>query len=123
MAGARESAGHLVPTYARAISTRSAFSASMKISEKVGKGWMVSRRIFERNTSPDGQRRLLQPLARLRAERIGAGQPLTVAEQGQEAVGLGVGTRVGLHLRHHDIAAVPLNRASTAPTAAAWGSV
>ncbi|HET6774236.1 MAG TPA: hypothetical protein VFH36_13050 [Acidimicrobiales bacterium] len=42
----------------------------------------------------------MEPLARLGAERIGAGQPLAVAEQGQEAVGLGVRTCVGGRLGH-----------------------
>ncbi len=48
----------------------------------------------------DRQRRLLQPLPGLRPERVGAGQPLAVAEQGQESVGLGVVVRVGGGLRH-----------------------
>ena len=39
----------------------------------------------ERHAGADGQRGLLQPLAGLGAERVGAGQPLAVAQQGQEA--------------------------------------
>ena len=54
----------------------------------------------ERDVRADGQRRLLQPLARLRPDRVGAGQPLAVAEQGQEPGGLGVGVRVGGGLGH-----------------------
>ena len=53
----------------------------------------------ERDAGADRERRLLQPLARLRAERVGAGQRLAVAEQRQEAVALGVGARVRLGLR------------------------
>ena len=53
----------------------------------------------ERHLGADRQRRLLQPLAGLGAERVGAGQALAVAEQGEEAVGLGVGVRVGRGLR------------------------
>ena len=49
----------------------------------------------ERDAGADRQRGLLQPLAGLGAERVRAGQPLAVAEQGQVAVGLGVGARVG----------------------------
>ena len=49
----------------------------------------------ERDAGADGEGGLLQPLAGLGSERVGAGQPLAVAEQGQEAVGLGVGPRVG----------------------------
>src|SRR5262249_53230224 len=37
---------------------------------------------------------LLQPFARLRAERVGAGESLAVAEQRKETVALGVGARL-----------------------------
>ena len=53
----------------------------------------------ERDVGADRQRGLLQPLARLGAERVGAGQPLAVAEERQEAVALGVRARVGGGLR------------------------
>ncbi len=53
----------------------------------------------ERDVGADRERRLLQPLAGLGPERVGAGQPLAVAEQRQEAVRLGVGVRVGGGLR------------------------
>ena len=53
----------------------------------------------ERDVGADRERGLLQPLARLGAERVGAGQPLAVAEERQEAVALGVGARVGGGLR------------------------
>ena len=43
---------------------------------------------------------LLQPFARLWAERVGAGQPLTVAEKRQESLVLGICTCVGGGLRH-----------------------
>src|ERR1700735_4740290 len=49
---------------------------------------------FQRDAGTYGQRRLLQPLAGLRSEGIGAGQADAVAEQGQEAVRLGVGVGV-----------------------------
>jgi hypothetical protein len=42
----------------------------------------------EPNARMDRQRDLLQPLAGLGAKRRGAGQPLAVAEQREEAVGL-----------------------------------
>ena len=78
----------------------------------------------ERDAGADRQRRLLQPLARLGAERVGAGQPLAVAEQRQEAVLLGVRARVRRGLRHAPTAgAVALKRPAVAPTAAACGSV
>ena len=48
----------------------------------------------ERETGADRQRGLLQPFAGFGTERVGAGQPLAVAEQGEVAVGLGVGARV-----------------------------
>src|SRR4051794_8977690 len=38
----------------------------------------------ERDVGADGQCRLLQPFPRLGSERVGAGQSLAVAEQGQE---------------------------------------
>ena len=50
----------------------------------------------------DRERGLLEPLAGLGAERVGAGQPLAVAEQRQVAVGLGVRARVGLGLGDRD---------------------
>src|SRR5580658_9267207 len=52
---------------------------------------------LQRHARTDGQRGLLHPLASLGAERVAAGQPLAVAEQRQEAVGLdvGVGGRLG----------------------------
>ena len=65
---------------------------------------------LQRHAGADGQGGLLQPLAGLGAERVGAGQALAVAEQGQEAVGLGVGARVGGrlgHLGHRDGGAEP----------------
>ena len=77
----------------------------------------------QRNPGADRQRRLLQPLAGLGAERVGAGEPLAVAEQGEEAVGLGVGARVRLRLGSSEIEAVAVKLASVAPTAAACGSV
>ena len=78
----------------------------------------------ERHARADRQRRLLQPLARLGPERVGAGQPLAVAEQRQEAVALGVGARVRRGLRDlRERRRSPLKRASAAPTAAACGSV
>ena len=78
----------------------------------------------ERHARADRERRLLQPLARLRAERVGAGQPLAVAEQRQEPVALGVGARVRGGLRDlRTPARSPLKRASVAPTDAACGSV
>ena len=83
----------------------------------------MSLQHVERDVGADRQRRLLQPLAGLGAERVGAGQPLAVAEQGQEAVGLGVGVRVGGGLGDLGSRAVALKRASVAPTAAACGSV
>ena len=43
---------------------------------------------LERHAGADRKSGLLQPLAGLRAERIGAGQPLAVAEQGYESVRL-----------------------------------
>ena len=43
----------------------------------------------------DRHSRLLQPLSCFGTERVGARQPVTVAEQGEKAVGLGVGVRVG----------------------------
>ena len=43
---------------------------------------------LERDVGPDRQRRLLQPLTGFGPERVGAGQPLAVAEQRQEPVGL-----------------------------------
>src|SRR5215208_6995615 len=49
----------------------------------------------ERDAGADGERGLLQPLAGLWAERVRAGEAFAVAEQRQEAVGLGVGARVG----------------------------
>ena len=52
----------------------------------------------ERDARADGERGLLEPLACLGAEGVGAGQPLAVAEEGEEAVRLGVGARVGLGL-------------------------
>ena len=61
----------------------------------------------ERDVRADGQRRLLQPLARLGPERVGAGQPLAVAEQRQEAVA----TRRRRACRW---------RSSAPPTAARW---
>ena len=77
----------------------------------------------QRDVRADGERRLLQPLTGLRSERVGAGQPLAVAEQRQEPVGFGVGVRVGGRLRHFRDGAVALYCASAAPTAAACGSV
>jgi hypothetical protein len=41
----------------------------------------------------------LQPFAGLRAERIGAGQPFAITEQGYESVRLVVRARVGGGLR------------------------
>ena len=60
---------------------------------------MVSREHASGTWARNGQRGLLEPLAGLGAERVGTGQPLAVAEQRQEAVGVGVGTCVGLGLR------------------------
>jgi len=77
----------------------------------------------ERDACADGKRRLLEPLPGLRAARVGAGQPVAVAEQREEAVRLGVGVRIGGGLATSDRDAVALKRASVAPTAAAWGSV
>src|SRR5829696_144709 len=54
----------------------------------------------EWDVGADRQRCLLQPLARLGAERVGAGQPLAVAEECQEAVLLGIRARVGGALRN-----------------------
>src|SRR5437763_12920712 len=48
------------------------------------------REDVERDVSSDGECGLLEPFARLRAERIRAGQSLAVAEQRQEPVALGV---------------------------------
>ena len=39
----------------------------------------------------DRQRGLLQPLTRLRSERIGANQPFAVAQQGDEPFVIGIG--------------------------------
>src|SRR6185437_4422793 len=47
----------------------------------------------------DRKRRLLQPLPRLRAECVRAGEPFAVAEQRQEAVALRIRPRVRLQLR------------------------
>ncbi len=54
----------------------------------------------ERNAGPDGQRGLLEPLTGLGAQGVRPGQTVTVAEQGHEAVGLGVVARVGSRLGH-----------------------
>ena len=64
---------------------------------------------LQRHAGADGQRGLLQPLAGLGAERVGAGQPLAVGQQGQEAVRLGVGVGVGGRLGHLGHQAVALN--------------
>ncbi len=78
----------------------------------------------ERYVGADGQRGLLEPLAGLRPERVRAGQPLAVAEEGQEAVRLGVGACVGGGPRDaRQPARCALKRASGAPTDAACGSV
>src|SRR5262245_12853161 len=53
----------------------------------------------ERHVRPDSHRGLLQPLASLRAEGVGACQPFAVAEQCYEAVAVGVSARVGGGLR------------------------
>src|SRR5215217_3034222 len=53
------------------------------------------RQDVERHAGADRERGLLKPLAGLWAERVGAGQPLAVAEQREEAVRLSVGVRVG----------------------------
>ena len=50
---------------------------------------MVSRSTAS-GTRADGQRGLLEPLAGFGPERVRAGQPLPVAEEGQEAIRLGV---------------------------------
>ncbi len=109
---------------AAAISPRSAFSAAdVDLRERRERLDRVPQHV-ERDAGADRQRRLLQPLAGLRPERVGAGQPLAVAEQRQEAVALGVGARVGRRLGDlRQIATVALKRASAAPTAAACGSV
>jgi hypothetical protein len=71
-------------------------------------------------TGADGQRGLLQPLARLGAERVGTGQPPTVAEQRQETVVVGVGARVYVAVvRTSDTWVVALKRPSAPPIAAA----
>ena len=54
----------------------------------------------KRDAGADGERGLLEPLARLRAERVGAGEALAVAQQGEEAVGFRVRARVGGRLGH-----------------------
>src|ERR1700684_4090849 len=51
-----------------------------------GEGLDDIAQYVDRYPGADGQRGLLQPLACLGAERVGAGQPLAVAAQGQEAV-------------------------------------
>ena len=50
---------------------------------------------WKRHTAANRQRRLLQPLSRLRTERVGACEPLAVAQEGKEAVRLLVGARIG----------------------------
>src|SRR4051794_18099664 len=54
----------------------------------------------ERDASADGEGGLLEPLARLRADGVGAGEALAVGDEGEEA-GLGViGARVRGGARH-----------------------
>ncbi len=77
----------------------------------------------DRDAGADRQRGLLQPFPRLGAERVGAGQALAVAEQGEVAVGLGVGARVGRGLGDVGQASGRAEPSSGAPTAAACGSV
>ena len=55
---------------------------------------MVSRSTSSETPGADGQRRLLQPLARFGTEHVGAGEAVAVAQQGQEAVRRGVGVCV-----------------------------
>src|SRR5579862_7080629 len=64
-----------------------------------GKGLDGVAQYIERDTGTDGERRLLQPLARLRTQRVGAGQALPVAQQGDESVRGVLRARVGLGLR------------------------
>ena len=82
---------------------------------------MVSLQHLQWDPGPDRERRLLHPLTGFRSERVSAGQPLAVAEQGEEPVRLGVGMGVGGSLGASDTAIT--DWASTAPTAAACGSV
>src|SRR5881227_2425661 len=49
----------------------------------------------ERYTRADGQRGLLEPLARLWSERVRAREPVAFTEEGQKAVRLGIGACVG----------------------------
>src|SRR3954451_8014359 len=50
---------------------------------------------IDRDLRPDGERGLLQPLAGLRAGRVGAGEALAVGDERQEAGPHVVGARVG----------------------------
>src|SRR6185369_214945 len=54
---------------------------------------------IQRYARADGESGLLQPFARFGPERVGAGQPLTVAEQCQKAVRSVVRARVSRRLR------------------------
>jgi hypothetical protein len=60
----------------------------------------------ERDASADRERGLLEPLAGLGAERVGAGQTLAVAQQREEAVRLGVGACIGSVFATSDTRAV-----------------
>ena len=76
----------------------SARSAVERVGVDLGEGRERLDRVaqhVERYVRADGQRGLLEPLAGLRPERVRAGQPRAVAEEGQEAVRLGVGAGVG----------------------------
>ena len=64
---------------------RSAVSACRKTSEKVGNGWITSLHDRERHARADRDGRLLEPLAGLRADRVGAGEPLAVGDERHEA--------------------------------------
>src|SRR6266511_2685542 len=55
---------------------------------------------IQRDARPDRERRLLEPLPGLRAERVGAGQTLAVGDEGQKAGSLRIGAGVGRGARH-----------------------
>jgi hypothetical protein len=64
----------------------------------------------------DRHDRLLQPLAYLGAESVGAGEQAAVAEQREEAVGVRVAAGVEAVLATSEFGTVLLKRASVAPT-------
>ena len=71
-----------------------------KASEKLGNGWMTSNSTASGTRARIATRRLLQPLARLGPERVGAGEPLAVRDERHEPRALRVRARVGGGARH-----------------------